>query len=118
MDVRKGAWLGLADGAAVASGNDFGPVAEAVVERLLEGGRELLTLLTGADEPPLAALVARDRRRATRTSRSRSTPAASRTTPSPLGGIDVVGEIRVLLAEDNEVYRSTLELLLDGRDGI
>jgi DNA-binding NarL/FixJ family response regulator len=26
--------------------------------------------------------------------------------------------IRVLLVEDNEVYRSTLELLLDGRDGI
>ena len=25
---------------------------------------------------------------------------------------------RVLLVEDNEVYRSTLELLLDGRDGI
>ena len=25
VDVRKGAWLGLADGAAVASGNDFGP---------------------------------------------------------------------------------------------
>jgi DAK2 domain fusion protein YloV len=58
VDVRKGAWLGLADGAAVASGNDFGPVAEAVVERLLEGERELLTLLTGADEPPLGALVA------------------------------------------------------------
>lgn len=26
--------------------------------------------------------------------------------------------IRVLLVEDNEVYRSTLELLLDGRDGL
>jgi DNA-binding NarL/FixJ family response regulator len=26
--------------------------------------------------------------------------------------------LRVLLVEDNEVYRSTLELLLDGRDGI
>jgi dihydroxyacetone kinase-like predicted kinase len=38
VDVRKGAWLGLADGAAVASGNDFGPVAEAVVERLTEVG--------------------------------------------------------------------------------
>jgi DNA-binding NarL/FixJ family response regulator len=25
---------------------------------------------------------------------------------------------RVLLVEDNEVYRSTLELLLDGRDGL
>jgi len=26
--------------------------------------------------------------------------------------------VRVLLVEDNDVYRSTLELLLDGRDGI
>lgn len=26
--------------------------------------------------------------------------------------------VRVLLVEDNEVYRTTLELLLDGRDGI
>jgi DNA-binding NarL/FixJ family response regulator len=26
--------------------------------------------------------------------------------------------VRVLLVEDNEVYRSTLELLLDGREGI
>jgi len=26
--------------------------------------------------------------------------------------------VRVLLVEDNEVYRSTLELLLDGRDGL
>jgi len=26
--------------------------------------------------------------------------------------------VRVLLVEDNEVYRSTLELLLDGREGL
>ena len=26
--------------------------------------------------------------------------------------------VRVLLVEDNEVYRATLELLLDGRDGL
>jgi uncharacterized protein len=57
--VTKGAWLGLADGTAVASGADFEPVAAAVVERLLDGERELLTLLTGADEPPLGALIAR-----------------------------------------------------------
>jgi DNA-binding NarL/FixJ family response regulator len=30
----------------------------------------------------------------------------------------VSGTVRVLLAEDNDVYRSTLELLLDGRAGI
>ena len=57
IEVRKGAWLGLADGAAVASGESFDTVAGAVAERLLDGGREILTLLTGADEPVLDALV-------------------------------------------------------------
>ena len=57
IEVRKGAWLGLADGAAVASGQSFDTVAGAVAERLLDGGREILTLLTGADEPALEALV-------------------------------------------------------------
>ena len=47
VDVRKGAWLGLADGAAVASASDFDEVACAVAERLLGDGREVLTLLTG-----------------------------------------------------------------------
>jgi DAK2 domain fusion protein YloV len=58
VGVRRGAWLGLADGAAIASGDDFDRVAEAVADRLLAGGRELLTLLTGAEEPPLDQLVA------------------------------------------------------------
>jgi dihydroxyacetone kinase-like predicted kinase len=57
IEVRKGAWLGLADGAAVASGQSFDTVAGAVAERLLDGGREILTLLTGADEPELDSLV-------------------------------------------------------------
>lgn len=57
IEVRKGAWLGLADGSAVASGQSFDFVAGAVAERLLDGGREILTLLTGADEPQLEALV-------------------------------------------------------------
>ena len=35
----------------------FDDVADAVAERLLDGGREILTLLTGADEPQLDALV-------------------------------------------------------------
>mgnify|MGYP000380229527 FL=1 len=61
--VRKGAWLGLADEAAVASGDDFDAVAEAVVERLLDGGRELLTVLTGAGAPDVDALVERVGRR-------------------------------------------------------
>jgi DAK2 domain fusion protein YloV len=59
VDVRKGAWLGLADGAAVASSPDFEDVAYAVVERLLGEGREVLTLLTGADEPELDGILRR-----------------------------------------------------------
>jgi len=59
VDVRKGAWLGLADGAAVASSPDFEDVACAVAERLLGDGREVLTLLTGEDEPDLGALLQR-----------------------------------------------------------
>jgi dihydroxyacetone kinase-like predicted kinase len=57
IEVRKGAWLGLADGAAVACDQSFDVVAGAVAERLLDGGRGLLTLLTGADEPRLDELV-------------------------------------------------------------
>jgi fatty acid kinase len=59
VQVRRGAWLGLADGAAVASGDDFEAVATEVVERLLGDGREILTLLTGQDAPSLDALLAR-----------------------------------------------------------
>jgi DAK2 domain fusion protein YloV len=59
VDVRKGAWLGLADGAAVASSPDFEEVAGAVVDRLLDDGREVLTLLTGEEEPDLRGLLRR-----------------------------------------------------------
>ena len=58
----------------------FDAVAGAVAERLLDGGREILTLLTGAEEPALDAARRARSRRATRSSRSRSTRAASRTT--------------------------------------
>ena len=61
VDVRKGAWLGLADGAAVASSPDFDEVAFAVADRLLADGREVLTLLTGEDEPELDGLLRRVR---------------------------------------------------------
>jgi len=63
VEVHKGAWLGLADDMAVASGASFDDVAGAVAEHLLDGGREILTLLTGADEQPLGALVDELRRR-------------------------------------------------------
>jgi hypothetical protein len=59
VSVRKGAWLGLAEGKAVAGGSDFDDVAAAVAERLLEEPRSVMTLLTGADEPELDDLLER-----------------------------------------------------------
>lgn len=59
LEVRKGAWLGLADGEAIAGGPDFEEVAAAVAEHLLAEPRGLLTLLKGADEPDLDGLVKR-----------------------------------------------------------
>jgi uncharacterized protein len=59
VEVREGAWLGLADGSAVASSSDFDEVACAVAERLLAPGREVLTLLTGAESPELDGLLTR-----------------------------------------------------------
>jgi fatty acid kinase len=57
LEIRKGDWLGLADGEPVAGGTSFEDVAGAVVERLLAEPRDLLTLLTGEDAPSLDAFV-------------------------------------------------------------
>jgi uncharacterized protein len=57
--VRKGTWLGLAEGEAVAGGADFDDVAAAVADRLLAEPRGVMTLLTGADTPELDGLVKR-----------------------------------------------------------
>jgi uncharacterized protein len=59
LAIRRGDWLGLADGAPVAGGDDFSEVALAVVGRLLAEPRILLTVLTGAEPPPLDGLVER-----------------------------------------------------------
>ena len=56
LAVSKGAFLGLVDGDAVASGATFDEVAHAVVERLLAEPRDVLTLLTGAEPPELEPL--------------------------------------------------------------
>ena len=58
LSVRKGTWLGLAEGEPVAGGERFDDVARAVVEALLTEPRGLLTLLTGDEPPALDALVA------------------------------------------------------------
>jgi len=57
--IRKGEWLGLADGEPIAGGTDFEDVALAVVDRLLDDKRDLLTLLAGEGAPSLDALVER-----------------------------------------------------------
>jgi DAK2 domain fusion protein YloV len=57
--IRRGAWLGLADGEPVAGGDSFDEVAGAVIERLLAEPRDVLTLLTGEEEPSLEALLER-----------------------------------------------------------
>jgi DAK2 domain fusion protein YloV len=58
MQIRKGSFLGLAEGEPVAEGADFDTVARAVVERLLAEPRGVMMLLTGADEPDVSSLVA------------------------------------------------------------
>jgi DAK2 domain fusion protein YloV len=57
VDVRAGKWLGLADGVPVAGGESFDDVAQAVLTRLLDEPRGLLTLLTGVDAPALDGLL-------------------------------------------------------------
>jgi len=55
--IRKGAYLGLVDDRAVIADDDLATVVREVVERVL-GDRELLSILTGEDAPPLDGLVA------------------------------------------------------------
>jgi DAK2 domain fusion protein YloV len=57
VSIRKGAYLGLVDGTAVAADDDIETVALEVVKRLLVEGREVLDILTGQHAPPLDQLV-------------------------------------------------------------
>jgi uncharacterized protein len=59
LRIREGDWLGLAAGEPVAGGDDFAEVAFGVAARLLGQPRALLTLLTGAEPPPLDGLIER-----------------------------------------------------------
>jgi DAK2 domain fusion protein YloV len=58
ITIRKGEWLGLADGEPVAGEPSFDTVARVVVDCLLEHPRDVLTLLTGQGSPPLENLLA------------------------------------------------------------
>jgi hypothetical protein len=59
LRIERGAYLGLAGGEPVAGGTSFDTVATAVVDRLLSEPRDILTLITGNDEPELGPLLAR-----------------------------------------------------------
>jgi DAK2 domain fusion protein YloV len=59
VSIRKGEWVGLADGDPVAGGSDFDEVAAAVVAHLCAEPRDLLTLLTGDEPQPLERLLDR-----------------------------------------------------------
>ncbi len=59
LAIRKGSFLGLVDGEAVAGGDGFDEVATAVAERLLDRPRGVLTMLTGADAPVLNGVLSR-----------------------------------------------------------
>ena len=59
MQVERGAYLGLADGEPIAGGTSFDTVADSVVERLLGEPRDVLTFITGEEEPELGPLLAR-----------------------------------------------------------
>jgi dihydroxyacetone kinase-like predicted kinase len=59
LKVGRGAYLGLIDGEPVAGGTSFDTVASTVVDRLLDEPRDVLTLVTGADEPELGTVLAR-----------------------------------------------------------
>jgi DAK2 domain fusion protein YloV len=57
VSVRKGKWLGLANGEPVAGGESFDEVVHAVLKQLLAEPRGILTLLTGEDPPSLEGLL-------------------------------------------------------------
>jgi len=59
LDLARGAYLGLANGEPIAGGTSFDAVAGSVVEQLLGEPRDVLTFITGADEPELGPLLAR-----------------------------------------------------------
>ena len=58
VTIVKGAFLGLVDDAAVASGDDLAEVALEVVDRVLDGDRGWLGILTGEGAPQMDGLLA------------------------------------------------------------
>jgi uncharacterized protein len=59
LQVERGAYLGLVGDEPVAGGTSFDTVAASVVDHLLAEPRDVLTLITGEEEPELGPLLAR-----------------------------------------------------------
>jgi DAK2 domain fusion protein YloV len=59
LEVARGAYLGFAGGEPIAGGTSFDAVAGSVVDSLLGEPRDVLTFITGEDEPELGPLLAR-----------------------------------------------------------
>ncbi len=57
VDIREGAYLGLVDDVAIASGPDLDPIVHEVVDRVLADGQSVLTILTGEQAPALDGLL-------------------------------------------------------------
>jgi len=57
IEIKQGAFLGLVDGVAVVAADDVDTAALEVIERVLEGDRGMLSILTGEDAPPLDGLL-------------------------------------------------------------
>jgi DAK2 domain fusion protein YloV len=56
LAVEEGNFLGLVEGEPVAAGAALEPVARDVLERLVDGSPDVLTILLGADAPPFDTL--------------------------------------------------------------
>ena len=57
VEIHEGAYLGLVDDVAIASGPQLDAVVHEVVDRVLAGGQSYLTILTGEDAPQLDGLL-------------------------------------------------------------
>ena len=58
LEIREGDYVGLLEDEPFTGGESFEDVATAVVEAMLAEPHDVLTLLTGADAPELAQLLA------------------------------------------------------------
>ena len=118
VDVREGKWLGLADGVPVAGGESFDEVAQRGAR---PAARRAARAADALDRRRRAGARRPARARSPRlipSSSSRCTRAASRTISCCWRPSDRLQPVRVVLVEDNDIFRETLELLFGLREEI